>query len=71
MKNLYIVSSREKKEALASGVKDFTYGKYQNYTKKYLSGDIEKKLGELKDIYHKGHESNDLEIRIEEFILNL
>ncbi len=71
-KSMHLALILPKPEALAAGMKDFTYRNYYTYAKKYLKKELEDKLRELKDIYHTGHRGEgELEIHLEQFILKL
>lgn len=71
-KSLYICRTMEKEDALASGMKEYPFRIYKNYSKNYLTQDLEKKLTELKEIYHDAHRKNgDLGIALERFLLGL
>ena len=72
-KSIYICKTMEKEEALATGMKDFTFRTYKNYAKNYLVDDLEKKLTQLKEMYHDAHRSGggDLDILLERFLLSI
>jgi DNA polymerase III delta subunit len=71
-KSLYIAATSPKEEALLSGMKEYTYRTYLNFSKKYLVPELKIKLGELKDMYHLAHRGEcDLEAELELFLLRL
>jgi len=71
-KSLYIAATSSKEEALLSGMKDYTYRTYLNFSKKYLVPELKTKLGELKEMYHLAHRGEcDLEAELELFLLKL
>ncbi len=71
-KSMYIAATASKEEALATGMKDYTYRTYLNFSRKYLSADLKEKLGELKEMYHRAHRGEgDLDISLELFLLRL
>src|SRR3989339_409942 len=72
-KSLYMCSTMEKEDALASGMKDYTFRTYKNYSKNYLAHELEGKLTQLKEIYHESRRAGgvDLEIALERFLLGL
>ena len=71
-KSMHIALVLPKPEALATGMKDFTYRNYYGFAKKYLKKELEDKLSELKDIYHQGHRGEgELEVLMEQFLLRL
>jgi DNA polymerase III delta subunit len=72
VKSMYITATLEKEEALATGMKDYTYRTYLNFSKKYLVPELKEKLGELKEMYHLAHRGEgELEVMIESFLLKL
>lgn len=71
-KSLYITATASKEDALLSGMKDYTYRTYLNFSKKYLVPELKTKLGELKEMYHLAHRGEcDLEAELELFLLRL
>ncbi len=71
-KSMHIALTLPKPEALATGMKEFTYRNYYGFAKKYLKKELEDKLSELKDMYHMGHRGEgELEVLIEQFLLRL
>lgn len=72
-KSIYICKTMEREEAIASGMKDFTFRTYKNYAKNYLAEDLEKKLTQLKEIYHDARRSGggELDILLERFLLSI
>ncbi len=71
-KSMYIALTLSKEEALASGMKPFTYQNYYSFAKKYLTPELEERLGELKEMYHKAHRGEgDLDVALEQFLLRL
>lgn len=71
-KSLYIAATESKEEALQSGMKEYTYRTYLNFSKKYLVPELKTKLGELKEMYHLAHRGEcDLESELELFLLKL
>lgn len=72
LKTMLAVETLPRSEAIASGVKDFTYRKVQSGLSKYKTEEILKKIDRLKDIYHEAHRGDgDFEIELEKFILGL
>ncbi len=71
-KSMYITQVLSKSDALATGMKEFTYRNYYGFAKKYLKKELEDKLSELKDMYHHGHRGEgELEVLMEQFLLRL
>ena len=71
-KSMHIALVLPKADALATGMKEFTYRNYYGFAKKYLKKELEDKLSELKDIYHMGHRGEgELGVLIEQFLLRL
>lgn len=71
-KTMTMIATLPRTEAIASGVKAFTYSKYQAAMKGYRTEEILSHLDELKDMYHKAHRGEcDLEISIEQFLLKM
>lgn len=71
-KSMHIALVLPKGDALATGMKEFTYRNYYGFAKKYLKKELEDKLSELKDIYHMGHRGEgELEMLMEQFLLRL
>lgn len=71
-KSMHLALLLPKSEALATGMKEFTYRNYYGFAKKYLKKELEDKLSELKDIYHHGHRGEgELEVLMEQFLLRL
>jgi hypothetical protein len=69
---MYISATMTHQEALATGMKGFTYQTYSNFAKKFLIPELKVYLDELKDMYHQGHRGEgDLEILLEKFLLKL
>src|SRR3989338_2359733 len=72
IKALYLCTVQTKDEAQRSGVKEYTYRMYQPRAKNFLVRELEGKLGELKDMYHRAHWGDgDLGILLEQFLLKL
>ena len=72
IKALYLCATEAKEEALKAGVKEYTYRTYKPRAKNFLPGELEKKLGELKDMYHRAHQGEgDLGVYLEQFVLKL
>lgn len=71
-KSMHLALVLPKADALATGMKEFTYRNYYGFAKKYLKKELEEKLNELKDMYHHGHRGEgELEVLIEQFLLRL
>lgn len=71
-KSVYICKTMEKEVALASGMKEYTFRTYKNYSKNYLVSDLDHVLTELKEMYHDAHRGDgDLGIALERMLLNL
>lgn len=71
-KSMYIVATASREEALATGMKDYTYRTYFNFSKHYLHGELKEKLGELKEMYHRAHRGEgELDLFIESFLIRL
>ena len=71
-KSLYIAATTPKEDALLSGMKEYTYNTYLNFSKRYLVPELRTKLGELKEMYHLAHRGEcDLEAELELFLLKL
>lgn len=71
-KSLYICGTMQKEEALASGVKEYTFRTYKNYSKNYLVNDLKKILTQLKEMYHDAHRGEgDLGLALERMLLSL
>lgn len=71
-KSLYICRTMEKEEALASGMKEYTFRTYKNYSKNYLVHDLERILTKMKEMYHDAHRGGgDLGIALERLLLSL
>lgn len=72
VKSMYIAATVTKEEAIATGMKEFTYRTYLNFAKKYLVPELKEKLGELKEMYHRAHRGEgDLDTALELFLLKL
>ena len=72
VKTLYMCATKPKAEALAFGMKEFTYRKYLEGAKHFLVRDLEEKLGELKEMYHRAHRGEgELDVFLEQFLLRL
>lgn len=72
VKSMYIVATQTKEEAMATGMKDYTYRTYLDFSKKYLVAELREKLGELKEMYHRAHRGEgELETGLELFLLKL
>ncbi len=72
VKSMYIASTQTKEDALATGMKDYTYRTYKNYAGNYSAPTLTKMLAQLKDMYHEAHRGGvELEIALEQFLLNL
>mgnify|MGYP001566822422 CR=1 FL=1 len=71
-KSLYICRTMEREEALASGMKEYTFRTYKNYSKNYLVDDLKRILTELKEMYHDAHRGDgDLGLALERMLLGL
>jgi len=72
VKSMYIAATATKEEAIATGMKEFTYRTYLNFAKKYLVSELKEKLGELKEMYHRAHRGEgELDVALESFLLKL
>ncbi|MEK7118651.1 MAG: hypothetical protein AAB869_03495 [Patescibacteria group bacterium] len=72
VKMLYVCATGTREEAAMAGVKDYTYHIYLERAKNFPIALLEKKLGELKDMYHRAHQGDrDLGIFLEQFLLKL
>ncbi len=72
VKSMYLVAVLPKEEALNTGMKEFTYRNYQNFSKKFLVPELKAKLSDLKEMYHRAHRGEgELDIFLEEFLLHL
>lgn len=70
-KLLYLCANCDKDEAVRAGVSQYNYQRYLNYSKKYLGHELEDRLRELKDMYHKAHHGEgDLDTLLEQYFLN-
>lgn len=71
-KLLYLCANNEKEEAIKAGVSAYNYQRYLNYSKKFLGTELEEKLRELKDMYHKAHRGEgDFDAMLEQYILKV
>jgi DNA polymerase III delta subunit len=71
-KSMYITATVSKEEAFATGMKDYTYRTYLNFSKKYLHAELKERLGELKEMYHLAHRGEgELDILLEQFLLKI
>lgn len=71
-KSMYICATKKKEEAIASGMKEYSYRTYFNYAKNFLIPEIEDKLAQLKEMYHAAHRGEEeLDVLIEKFLLKL
>lgn len=71
-KSLYICRTLERDDAIASGMKEFTFRTYKNYSKNYLTHDLEKIMTQMKEMYHDAHRGEgDLGIELERLLLTL
>lgn len=72
VKTLYISATQTKEEAIKSGIKEYSWKKAVRHTKNFLTSDLERLLGSLKDMYHQSHRGEiDLDIAIEKFLLTV
>lgn len=72
VKMLYVCATETREEAAMAGVKDYTYRMYRERAKNFPTVLLERKLGELKDMYHLAHRGDkDLSIFLEQFLLKL
>lgn len=70
-KLLYLCANCDKEEAIKAGVSQYNYQRYLDYSKKYLGHELEDRLRELKDMYHKAHRGEgDLDTLLEQYFLN-
>ena len=70
MKLLYLCAHCTKEEALAAGVSNYNYPRSLTWSKKFLAGEMESKLRELRDMYHNAHRGEgDFDAMLEQFIL--
>jgi|GEM_PF-2815372 len=71
-KLLYLCANNEKEEAIKAGVSAYNYQRYLNYSKKFLGTELEEKLRELKDMYHKAHRGEgDFDALLEQYVLKV
>ena len=71
-KLLYLCANNDKDEAIKAGVSVYNYQRYLNYSKKFLGSELEEKLRELKDMYHKEHRGDgDFDAMLEQYILKV
>lgn len=69
-KTMYLISVLAKPDAIATGMKEFTYKNYAVSAKKFTTVELVEKLRELKDMYHRAHRGEgDFEVMMEEFVL--
>lgn len=72
MKTLWLCKTQTKDEAAKAGVKEYTYRNYEPKAKRFLLPELERKLSELKEMYHVAHEGGgELELSLEQFLLKL
>ena len=70
-KLLYLCAHCDKDEAIKAGVSPYNYQRYLTNSKKYLGHELEDRLRELKDMYHKAHHGEgDLDTLLEQYFLN-
>ena len=71
-KTLTTVSTQSRADALASGIKLYTYEKGVTGASRFKDGEIGSRLDELKEMYHRAHRGEcDLEYSLEQFLLQL
>ncbi|MDO8520763.1 MAG: hypothetical protein Q7S52_01480 [bacterium] len=72
VKTLYLCKTQTREEAIQAGVNKWNYQNYELKAKRFLRPELERKLSELKEMYHAAHESDgDLRIFLEQFLLKL
>lgn len=72
VKTMYLVATLSKADAIATGMKEYTYKNYYSYSKKYSVQELETKLRTLKDMYHLAHRGEgEFTILMEQFVLDL
>ncbi len=70
IKLLYLCAHCTKEEAIAAGVSAYNYPRSLTWSKKFLAGELESKLRELRDMYHNAHRGDgDFDAMLEQFIL--
>lgn len=70
MKLLYLCANCPKDVAIAAGVSNYNYPRSLTWSKKFLAGELESKLRELRDMYHNAHRGEgELDYLLEQFIL--
>ena len=72
VKTLQLCKTQTKADAAKAGVKEYTYRNYEPRAKYFLLQELNEKLFELKEMYHRAHQSGgDLAISLEQFLLKL
>jgi hypothetical protein len=71
-KSMYLCLTLPKEEVIKTGMKDFTYRNYSRFAQNYSTKELEDRLRELKEMYHRAHRGEgDFEVLLERFILNI
>lgn len=71
-KSMYLCLMLPKEEVIKTGMKDFTYRNYSRFAQNYSTKELEDRLRELKEMYHRAHRGEgDFEVLLERFILNI
>jgi DNA polymerase III delta subunit len=71
-RSLYVIATNSREEALACGVKEYTYSKNRAALARWTVEEIRTRLDMLKDMYHDAHEGKvELPDALERFILGL
>ncbi|KKU79406.1 MAG: hypothetical protein UY04_C0010G0023 [Parcubacteria group bacterium GW2011_GWA2_47_7] len=70
IKLLYLCANCNKEEAIKAGVSPYNYSRYLTNSKKFLDTELEDRLRELKDMYHKAHRGEgDFDAMLEQYVL--